>query len=223
MMSIDIENIPTPDEIPSPVSAGEQKNFSETFDEVLAQNADLMYRLNVAIRRCANLETRVIQTEEENNYLKQKTRSMDDELDILRNENSENAIELKHLSCKLSDSEMKYARLYEIYNLQEQNLNQTTNKLAILNRFKSRVSFYVRLFIDGLKKEISELKEGREKHNEEVYYFKSAISELRKKVIHLENQLICAKKRETNLRTQFASDLEEAVSTIDQLKQNQAS
>ena len=214
----ELESVPTPDEIPVPVQVGKPNHVSETVDEVLTQNTDLMYRLSVALRRNANLETRVSQIEEENNYLKQKTRSMDDELDILRNENNNSSLGLKDVSGKLSESEAKYARLYEVYSLQEENFKTTTKKLALLTRFKNRVSFYVRLYIDGLKKQVDSQNEVKQKHLEEVQYFKNAIQELRKKVIHLENQLVSCKRKENALREQFAKDLEEAVHTIDKLK-----
>lgn len=214
----ELEGVPTPDEIPIPVQVGSRGCLSETVDEVLTQNTDLMYRLTVALRRNANLETRVNQTEEENNYLKHKTKSMDDELDILRNENNNSSLGLKDISSKLSESEAKYARLYEMYSLQEENFKTTTKKLGSLNRFKNRVSFYVRLYIDRLKKQVASQKETEQKHLEEVEYFKNAIQELRKKVIHLENQLISCKRKENALRQQFAKDLEEAVQTIDKLK-----
>ena len=217
-MSEAIENVPNPDEIPVPVQVGKSRNVSETVDDVLTQNTDLMYRLSVALRRNANLETRISQTEKENNYLKHKTRSMDDELDVLRNENNNNVLNLKDMSSKLSESEMKYARLYEVYHLQEENLKTTNRKLSLLSRFQRRVSFYVRLYIDGLKKNIEATKDIDKKHAEEIHYFKNAVQELRKKVINLENQLISAQRRENALRDQFESDLKEAVQTIDKLK-----
>ena len=182
--------IPLPNEIPPPLmpEIAKQKDVSQAVEMAVTQNTDLMNRLSLALKRTANLESRLEFVERDNHQKKEKMSVLDDELHILRSSQEQAHLHLKDTSNQLAESEKKYTNLYQTYTQTQQHLQKTQKRLRLFERFKNRVVTSVKKYIQKLKSKQKENQDQIQSLQNEVFEQKNQIESYQKQFENLNNQ-----------------------------------
>lgn len=180
----EFESVPLPDKVPSSVIPPQdsQSLKSRTVQTLLSQNQDLMARLTVALKRNIELEQKAEHQEDAYQRLQTQADSVKDQNEILSEKMKQADFEIGRLLDETSSLEKKFAELYTAYQDKITHIQTLSYRLHRFLKYKKKIRFLVRPFIQNLKFKIEALHHESIQLKEDILKKNETISELKTKL-----------------------------------------
>ena len=219
--------IPLPNELPPKLmpESLDHLDGSQAIEMAVVQNTDLMNRLSLALKRTAHLEARLNFSERNSHQRKEKLSVLDDEIQILRSNQNQVHFQLKKMSATLTESEKKYASLYQVYLKDKENLKYYQKQIehfkGLSTNLRTQSQEDLISLVDYHEKRYTDIHKSWEDLNEKLRIQKQKISDIesQKMEVHKQlslnqNQVQSYKQSIKSLQEEFSGKLKHTLDTV---------
>lgn len=177
--SLHLENLTEVPESPQVYQANKNNLKSGALENLIAQNEDLTTRFRVLLRRLSILEEENLRYVTENKEFKNQLTSVTDQISIFKEKESvwrqrtlaaEEAMDMSQSIVRKKEIEFAQMRTQDWQEKEQlkKHIEKVDKQRLNLIRYRARIRLYVRPFVDGLKKTISDLTQFRTQQNKQI-------------------------------------------------------